>query len=91
MNSFRSDKLTKFFQDKDPEKCINFLREIFIWSYTKTRGDDGCYIWFGDRDWDYKSHCPMVDISSCTIIFIDYNEDQVIDKYNRYYKLRGFL
>lgn len=87
----RSLDLEDFIKVLDQEKFIKFLREIFNFSYTKTRGDDGLYMWFGDTDWDMKSTCPMAHVGSVTFIFIDYTEEQVIEKYNRYYKLRAFL
>ena len=86
-----SPKLEAYFKQYDLEKCISFMRSIFRFSYTETRGDDGVYIWFGDRDWDYKSQCPMAHVGYCSFIFIDYTEDQVIDKYSKYYKLKAFL
>lgn len=87
----RSDKLEEFIKELDQEKFIGLMREIFTFSYTKTRGDDGLYMWFGDRDWDMKSTCPMAHVGLITFIFIDCTEDQVINRYNRYYKIRAFL
>jgi len=86
-----SPKLEAHFKQYDLEKCLSFMRAIFQFRYVKTRGDDGVYIWFGDRDWNQKSHCPMMHLDHCSIIFIDYTEDQVIEKYNRYQKLKAFL
>jgi hypothetical protein len=88
---FHSPKLEEYLKQYDLEKCISFMRAIFSFSYTKTRGDDGVYIWFGDRDWDINSKCPMAHVGYCSFIFIDYTEDRVIDKYNRYYKLKAFI
>lgn len=91
-NVFHAPKLEEYFKQHDLEECLSFMREIFRFRYTKTRGaGDGVYIWFGDRDWDMKSQCPTINIGHCSIIFIDYTEDQVIEKYDRYYRLRAFL
>ena len=87
----KSSKLNEYFKQFDPEECISFMRKIFKFHYTKTRGDDYVYIWFGDRDWDMKSICPVVDISYCTIIFINYTEEQVIEKYDKYQRFKAFL
>jgi hypothetical protein len=89
--SFHSPKLEEYFKQFELEDCISFLRKIFRFSYTKTRGDDGAYIWFGDRDWDMKSQCPLIHIGYCSIYFIDYTEEQVIEKYDKYHKLKAFL
>ena len=91
MNEFRSLKLEEYLKQFDLEKTISFMRSIFKFSYTKTRGDDGVYIWLGDRDWIPKDTCPMAHVDWCSFIFIDHTEDQVIEKYNHYYKLKAFL
>ena len=91
----RSHRLEAFIQARDCsqylEKIISFLREIFPFSYTKARGDDGVYIWFGDKDWDQNSRCLIAHVGHVSFIFIDYTEDDIIDKYNRYYELKAFL
>jgi hypothetical protein len=89
--TFHSPKLEEYLKQYELESSISFMRKIFPFSYTKTRGDDGVYIWFGDRDWGRDSKCPMAHVGYCSFIFIDYTEDQVIDKYDRHYKLRAFL
>lgn len=86
-----SPKLEEHFKQFDLEKCIGFLMTIFKFHYVKTRGDDGLYFWFGDRDWDMKSQCPMMHLGNYSIIFIDYSEDQVIKMYDRYYRLKAFI
>ena len=88
---FHSPKLEEYFKQYDLEKCISFMRTIFRFSYTKTRGDNGVYIWFGDNDWDMKSQCPVIDMGCCTIYFINYTEDEVINKFTRYYNLKAFI
>jgi len=86
-----SPKLEKFIQQHDFESCISFMREIFKFSYTKSRGETGVYIWLGDKDCISDSDCLVAHVEYCSFIFIDYTEDQIIEKYNKYYKLRGFL
>jgi len=86
----RSIRLEDYLKQYDLEKSISFMRAIFHFSYTKTRGDDGVYIWFGDKDWGTNSKCFIAHVGYCSFIFIDYTEDQVIDKYDRYYKLKAF-
>jgi hypothetical protein len=90
-HTIHSPKLEEYFKQYDLEKCISFMRTIFRFSYTKARSNDGVYIWFGDRDWDYKSLCPMANIEYCSFIFIDYTEDQVIHKFDKYQRLKAFL
>lgn len=88
---FHSPKLQEYFKQYELESCLSFLRSIFTFRYVKTRGDDGVYLWFGDKDWDMNSRCPLIHLDYCSIYFIDYTEDQVIEKYEKYYKLRAFL
>lgn len=86
-----SEKLEEYFKQFDLEKLLDFMRRIYRFHYVKTRGDDGLYFWFGDRDWDMKSYCPMIHLGNYSIIFIDYSEDQIIKKYDRYYRLKAFI
>jgi hypothetical protein len=86
-----SPKLEEYLKQLDLEKAISFMRSIFKFTYTKSRSDDGVYIWFGDKDWDMKSKCPIAHVGYCSFIFIDYTEDQVIEKYNKYFSLKAFL
>lgn len=91
MSETNSIKLENFLNQYDLEKAINLMREMFSFQYTKSRSNDGVYIWFGDKDWETDSICVTAHIGYCYIIFIDYTEDQIINKFTKYYKLKVFL
>lgn len=93
----RSDKLTNFFRRYEARPCLNLITEIFGLTYVKTRGDDGIYCWVGvnrsefDQDMYIDEFSPSVDVAYATCVFIRHTEDQVIEKFTRYQKLKAFL
>lgn len=91
MTDGRSFKLEEFFKQYDLEKVLDFLRTIFRWHYCKTRGDDGVYIWYGDNDGPMETWGPLVHLGRVSLYFVNYTEDEVIEKYSRYYNLKAFL
>ena len=102
-----SDKLQELFNKYEYEKLHMFLSDIFGVTYVKTYSDCGLYVWLGatrlefDNNWKLDYNAPSVHIKTKhdigqaigenIYIFLNHTEEQVINKFNKYQKLRAFL
>ena len=103
----QSEKLQELFSVYNYEKLHMFLSDIFGITYVTTHYDCGVYVWLGatrlefDNNWKLDYNAPSVHIKIGSdigqiigeniYIFLNHTEDQVINKFNKYQKLKAFL
>ena len=103
----RSDKLEEIFATYEYNALQSFLSDIFGITYVKTYSNCGLYIWVGaerkefDYNWELDNDSPEAHIKTGwdtndvigenIYVFLKHTEDQVINKFNRYQKLKAFL